>query len=291
MLEFAERIGWKLQKQDGELISEFCSKIGVEKRIFKVWLHNNKKNSTLGKRDQPTFYDILLECLIDKILSYLNYEEAAKMSILSKTWLQAWLTLPYLKFIVVSRKEINIVDKIMERYSDYKIPIVKFEFSNFSGYYYREVFSLIDKWHEIALRHGVKDLLYRGTSSYPLPISTILAAKSLRELILTRCNLMGISSCGVVTNCNSLRKLSLSNVSLDKNMLQTLLTSCPLIVAFILDFCSGLEKIELRNLQKIKSVSIGTRRNQRVKIQAPTLEHLSYSETCCEDPPMLEIVE
>ncbi|KAF3622047.1 putative F-box protein-like [Capsicum annuum] len=85
---------------------------------------------------------------------------------------------------------------------------------------------------------------------------------------------VSLSSC-VVMNCNSLRKLSLSFVTLDESILQTLLNSCPLIVSFILKFCSGLEKIELRNLQKIKSVFIRICKNQRVKIEAPTLE-VSY---------------
>ncbi|PHT39198.1 hypothetical protein CQW23_22771 [Capsicum baccatum] len=87
-------------------------------------------------------------------------------------------------------------------------------------------------------------------------------------------------SSGVLLNCNSLRKLSLSYVTLDENILQTLLNSCPLIVSFILKFCSGLEKIELPNLRKIKSVSIRICKNQRVKIEAPTLEHLSYFGLC-----------
>ncbi|CAM8903516.1 unnamed protein product [Rhodiola kirilowii] len=48
MYEFAERIGWKLQKRDEKLVNEFCSEVGVERRVFKVWMHNNK--SKLGKR-------------------------------------------------------------------------------------------------------------------------------------------------------------------------------------------------------------------------------------------------
>ncbi|PHT39091.1 hypothetical protein CQW23_22664 [Capsicum baccatum] len=104
-----------------------------------------------------------------------------------------------------------------------------------------------------------------------------LRAKSLRELVLEYCNLMPVSLSSGVVNCNCLRKLSLLYVTLDEHMLQTLLKSCPLIVSFILNCCLGLEKIELLNLQKIKSVSIRKLKNQRVKIEASTLEHLSYS--------------
>ncbi|PHT37436.1 hypothetical protein CQW23_21009 [Capsicum baccatum] len=125
--------------------------------------------------------------------------------------------------------------------------------------------------------NGVKDLVIK-VASISLPIFTILAAKFLRELVLEDCSLMHVSlSSGVgVASCNSLGKLSLNKVSLDENMFQTLLNNCPLIVSFIFEYCSGLKKIELLNLQNIKSVSISTR-TIFVKIRAPTLDHLSYS--------------
>ncbi|KAK6928200.1 ZF-HD homeobox protein, Cys/His-rich dimerization domain [Dillenia turbinata] len=49
MLEFAEKVGWKMQKRDEDLVSEFCSEIGVSRGVLKVWMHNNK--NTMGKRD------------------------------------------------------------------------------------------------------------------------------------------------------------------------------------------------------------------------------------------------
>ncbi|KAK4721998.1 hypothetical protein R3W88_012231 [Solanum pinnatisectum] len=181
--------------------------------------------------------DILPECLIGKIVSYLSFKEAAKMSLLSKTWLRSWFMHPNIdfKYLYNGRNlELEIVDTIMDRYRDGKIPIDKFElsYSDFSL-----ISQPIDKWLDIALQNGVND----------------------------------------VTNCNSLRNLSLTHVKLDENMLQTLLNCCPSIVRFIFDYCWGFKKIELLNLQKIKSVSIKAReQNELVKIQAPTLEHLTY---------------
>ncbi|KAK4710485.1 hypothetical protein R3W88_004998 [Solanum pinnatisectum] len=56
MLEFAERVGWKMQKRDEDLVSNFCNEIGVEKGVLKVWMHNNK--NTFGKKsDQPNSGD------------------------------------------------------------------------------------------------------------------------------------------------------------------------------------------------------------------------------------------
>ncbi|TYJ37741.1 hypothetical protein E1A91_A05G396500v1 [Gossypium mustelinum] len=50
MLEFAEKIGWKIQKRDEEDIQEFCHEVGVDRGVLKVWMHNNK--NTFGKKDQ-----------------------------------------------------------------------------------------------------------------------------------------------------------------------------------------------------------------------------------------------
>lgn len=46
MNEFAERLGWKLQKVDKGMVEDFCNQIGVGREVLKVWMHNNKiKNS------------------------------------------------------------------------------------------------------------------------------------------------------------------------------------------------------------------------------------------------------
>ncbi|EXC01084.1 hypothetical protein L484_025452 [Morus notabilis] len=42
MLAFADRIGWRIQRQDDVAINQFCSEIGVKRNVLKVWMHNNK---------------------------------------------------------------------------------------------------------------------------------------------------------------------------------------------------------------------------------------------------------
>ncbi|KAG5588585.1 hypothetical protein H5410_049019, partial [Solanum commersonii] len=201
-----------------------------------------------GKNQEISMADILPECLIQKILCCLNFKEATKITIISKTWLQAWLTLPDLKFTTYYlNRNTNIVDNIMERYRDGKIPIQKFELSYFV-HYTSDFFHLIDKWLDIAFQNGVENLIFRVhvSRSYCWSIFKIMAAKLLRELVLSNCDLMYDSlSSGVAGNCSSLRKLSLSYIILNDNILQILLNSCPLIVTFTLQYCSGLEKIEL----------------------------------------------
>ncbi|KAK1423077.1 hypothetical protein QVD17_18371 [Tagetes erecta] len=52
MLNFAEKLGWKMQRCDDKMVADFCNEIGIRRRIFKVWMHNNK--NTLAKRDKHT---------------------------------------------------------------------------------------------------------------------------------------------------------------------------------------------------------------------------------------------
>lgn len=49
MYELAEKIGWKMQRRDDHVIDSFCNGIGVEKGVFKVWMHNNK--NIIGKKE------------------------------------------------------------------------------------------------------------------------------------------------------------------------------------------------------------------------------------------------
>lgn len=48
MVAFAERLGWRIQKHDDGAVEQFCAETGVKRKVFKVWMHNNKH--TLGKK-------------------------------------------------------------------------------------------------------------------------------------------------------------------------------------------------------------------------------------------------
>ncbi|KAK4731890.1 hypothetical protein R3W88_024878 [Solanum pinnatisectum] len=174
--------------------------------------------------------DLLPECLIKKILCLISFKKATTMSILSKSWLQAWSTLPNLEFFVNCwqgwEAHINIVDTITERYGKGKIPIEKFELSVFFADS-TKLFPLIDKWLLVALRNGVKELILHFTSY--------------------------------------------------ENMLQTLFYSCPFIVSFLLEYCSGLTMKHI----KIKSDSLKVLKIHQYcgiwEIEAPDLVSLDYT--------------
>nr|KYP66772.1 ZF-HD homeobox protein At4g24660 family [Cajanus cajan] len=50
MMEFADKIGWKIQKHNDQEVQQFCSQVGVKRQVFKVWMHNNKQ--TTSKKQQ-----------------------------------------------------------------------------------------------------------------------------------------------------------------------------------------------------------------------------------------------
>lgn len=43
MMEFAEKLGWRIQKHDEQEVQQFCNQVGVKRQVFKVWMHNNKQ--------------------------------------------------------------------------------------------------------------------------------------------------------------------------------------------------------------------------------------------------------
>ncbi|KAE8707732.1 putative DNA-3-methyladenine glycosylase [Hibiscus syriacus] len=43
MMEFAQKLDWRIQKQDEQELQQFCAQVGVKRQVFKVWMHNNKQ--------------------------------------------------------------------------------------------------------------------------------------------------------------------------------------------------------------------------------------------------------
>ncbi|KAL9226088.1 hypothetical protein vseg_001938 [Gypsophila vaccaria] len=70
MQEFAEKLGWKMQKSTDELVKGFCASIGVQREVFKVWMHNNK--NTFNKRPPTTTSYIVSSANHDARLTTLN---------------------------------------------------------------------------------------------------------------------------------------------------------------------------------------------------------------------------
>ncbi|KAL1539545.1 hypothetical protein AAHA92_24012 [Salvia divinorum] len=52
MLEFAEKLGWRIPREDDTEVQRFCAEVGVKRQVFKVWMHNNKTSSSSKKNPQ-----------------------------------------------------------------------------------------------------------------------------------------------------------------------------------------------------------------------------------------------
>lgn len=42
MFSFADKLGWRMQKSEDKFVQDFCDEVGIGRRVFKVWMHNNK---------------------------------------------------------------------------------------------------------------------------------------------------------------------------------------------------------------------------------------------------------
>ncbi|XP_052202584.1 zinc-finger homeodomain protein 2-like [Diospyros lotus] len=53
MLEFAEKVGWRIPREEDAEVQRFCAEVGVKRQVFKVWMHNNKTSSSKKQQSQP----------------------------------------------------------------------------------------------------------------------------------------------------------------------------------------------------------------------------------------------
>ncbi|XP_042006591.1 zinc-finger homeodomain protein 5-like isoform X2 [Salvia splendens] len=55
MLEFAEKVGWRIPREDDAEMQRFCAETGVKRQVFKVWMHNNKTISSSSNKTTTIF--------------------------------------------------------------------------------------------------------------------------------------------------------------------------------------------------------------------------------------------
>ncbi|KAH9604835.1 hypothetical protein KSS87_010795 [Heliosperma pusillum] len=202
------------------------------------------------------------------ILSLLDAKEACRASVLSKKWHAVWLSMPVLDFQPQYFKKgdsihsgkfcerfynfetlfsyMEFINTTMERYSKQKHGIRKFslEFPMVNEY----LEPAIDRWIGIAVRNKVEELkiwsLVEDSLDYKLP-EFIFSARSLKVL---DCNNVKMPNYPTV-KLFSLEKLILSNTIIDDNMLQRIISFCPLVdIQF--RGCSALENISVPRIKK-----------------------------------------
>lgn len=54
MLAFAEKLGWRIPREDDTEVQRFCAEVGVKRHVFKVWMHNNKNSAKKNPQESSS---------------------------------------------------------------------------------------------------------------------------------------------------------------------------------------------------------------------------------------------
>ncbi|KAG8370074.1 hypothetical protein BUALT_Bualt14G0079800 [Buddleja alternifolia] len=205
-----------------------------------------------GKRSEAINGEIELpEAIIQQIQSLLNGKQAARTSVVSKSWYNAWLTSPNLDFdqrnfqkrrIGDSQSEAaerfpNFVKKTMKRYQELNLKIVKFRL--WMRFTKPDLVSLANESIIKALKMGVNDLsldFFPHDGSYVLP-NEVLETESLIRLSAIECKIDRPMDRKVL--CSRLESLSLSKVCVEDDVVWDIISSCPLIENLLLSECNN----------------------------------------------------
>ncbi|KAI3499891.1 hypothetical protein L1887_35705 [Cichorium endivia] len=205
--------------------------------------------------------------LIHHIQSRLSLKEAARSSVLSKSWLHAWSTIPNLRFHVDKEQETEHmklvdVDRTLTRYLHNNIPIERFELS--ICIQNQEAASLVEKCiRSVATKTSLKVLSLRISlqgASLHLP-EEILSGQNLTKIIVSASS--GKHSVWMTTThhpkCLSLRKLHLSGVYISKKVLHDIFVSCRFLAKIeLLNSSRSLNSIKVTNLPGLYKFEILT---------------------------------
>ncbi|EYU44110.1 hypothetical protein MIMGU_mgv1a023378mg, partial [Erythranthe guttata] len=210
-----------------------------------------------AKRDSLSIDRIsdLPKDILHRILYFLSQEDVVRTSVLCKSWRYVWCTRPNLDFSDINFKGnkqdfLSTVDKTLQQYYDQCLSLEKF----------RLYLSLSDH------TPGITDMP-----------SVVFKAESLELLHLNRCNL----GQNIPENIPfvRLRVLRLSNVSVENEVFEKIISSCPLLTTMSLDGCKGLKTIKLekkihKHLKHFTFINLMNRTAEKcnIEIDIPTLE-------------------
>ncbi|GMY12392.1 F-box/LRR-repeat protein At3g26922-like [Fagus crenata] len=219
--------------------------------------------------------------ILHHILFLMPTKDAARTSALSKSWFEAWKSLPKFCFefkgLFINGGDLHkSVDEILLPLQHHKAIIPRFKLS--VTLCHDKYASRIDNWLELANRNHVQtlDLDIRSMDNvkgYALP-QTTFGVESLTVLSLKGKNFKldrNYFSYNMKPIC--LRELSLDRVDVDSLTIRKILKCCPLLEALTITFCTKVERVELVNVPKLKMAKVyGV---QKLRIEAPNLEKLN----------------
>ncbi|XP_074281986.1 F-box protein At3g62430-like isoform X2 [Silene latifolia] len=233
----------------------------------------------------------LPDFILHTILSRLDTKEAGRASVLSKKWYGAWSSIPVLNFqpgyfkyefeddTRTLERFVEFVDKTMQRYitQKYRITIMYLTLPKVD----EKLGSLVHKCIMIAVQNQVErlEIQITGGNEYRLP-EVLFCAKSLKYL---KCGNVGLPYYATI-ELISLEYLILVLQTVDEDMLQEIISFCPLVELDI-TYDNHLNKISLPLIRKVnKEVEVRGSGTMQSNLQASQLQKFVYC-SCCRDSP------
>ncbi|KAG5224829.1 FBD-associated F-box protein [Salix suchowensis] len=197
----------------------------------------------------------LPEPIIQHIMSFLTYKDAAKMSVLSKHFASAWNCFPSISF----DETLNMGSCARLKEDSYEQPI--------NG---------IDSAIRYAIENKVKELKldivgrqkFKFQAHYNLPMK-VFSAHSIRVLSLK--GFMLEPPQNLTVNCPSIKELNLEKC---KGM-QTLKISGEKLKIVVIELCQGLDKVEI-DASNLESFSFSGEAHSSCRINLVTCKSLKY---------------
>ncbi|XP_074282051.1 putative F-box/FBD/LRR-repeat protein At1g78840 [Silene latifolia] len=200
------------------------------------------ENVAKVKRGSVDRISELPDFILHNILLILDTKEAGRASVLSKRWYIAWASIPVLFFHPLYfkvdedigdndeseygrlQRYVEFIDNTMRRYFmfEYRIRKMYLEITIDD----EKLETMVDRWIDIAVLNQVEELEFEvnGEIEYEPPGSLFIA----KSLSVLKCRNIVLPYYEIL-ELVSLKHLSLEPFSVDKKMLQRIISSCPLI--------------------------------------------------------------
>ncbi|KAK8543341.1 hypothetical protein V6N12_015896 [Hibiscus sabdariffa] len=217
----------------------------------------------------------LPEDVILRILFFLSVKDAARTSVLSKTWQHIWALLPVFSFCsdallrqgnllyasFDANKYMDLVDKSLEELRHCKVRIKRFQIHLFE---IQRHASRFNQFMELANRNQVEELVVHGLVSTldlkkpSLPLATFASTNTFKVLDLKACVLTP-ELLKDEPRFPCLTKLSLFKVNYSRmdQMVENLLANCHLLKEFFLEDCE-VERVKLDHpkLERVRILGV-----------------------------------